>query len=386
MKNFEIAILGSGASGVMTAIIASASGKSIALIDKNKLPAKKLMATGNGRCNLSNAVCTPSTAFYNQDIDRFLSRFPTRDTLTFFEELGLCTQTDEEGRIYPLSGSAKSVIEVLNNALAKYDNISVFGEKIIEKVEKCGENYKITCNNDVFIAKKLVIATGGNTHNLLSGLGIKVNPLMPSLCAIKTKENTKLLNGVRISPVKVTAEHGGAKYQEIGEVLFKDRGISGIAIFNASALFARNDFSGTITLDLLPNISQKDLIEKLKERRKLAVCVSKFFEGMFVGGIAYYLFEKCKIDENRRCSALTDGEIITLAKAIKNLQFSVNGYYENNQVFSGGIDLHELSTQLEHKTHKNLFFCGEVCDIDGLCGGYNLQWAWTSGYIVGKSL
>lgn len=387
MKNFDIVILGSGASGVISAIEASASGKSIAIIDKNKSPAKKLMATGNGRCNLSNVICTPSVNFYNHNIDKFLQKFSPDDAIKFFENLGLCCYKDDEGRIYPLSGSAKSVIDVLCNKLEKCENICVFNEKIIEKIEKYGEKFKIFCQDEVFVATKLVVATGGNTFNLLQDLNLKVVKNFASLCALQTKENTKLLNGIRLSPVKVLAKCCDAKYCEVGEVLFKEHGLSGIAIFNASCIFARNkSYSGTILLDAMPNTEIKDLIAKLQARRSLNVKVSKFFEGMFANGFAYYLFEKCKINENRISTEISDKEIEMLAKTIKNLQFEVYGFYENNQVYSGGIDLCDLDENLQHKKYNNLFFCGEVCDVDGLCGGYNLQWAWTSGFIVGKSL
>ncbi len=387
MKNFDIVILGSGASGVMCAISASEKGKSIALIDKNKSPAKKLMATGNGRCNLSNTICTPSVNYYNRNIDKFLQKFSPFDAIKFFESLGLCCYHDDEGRVYPLSNSAKSVIDILCNKLEKCENISVFNEKIIQKVEKFGEKFKIICEDEIFIANKLVVATGGNTFNLVQDFGVKIVSSTPSLCALQTKESTKLLNGIRLSPMRVIAECDGQRYQENGEVLFKECGLSGIAIFNASCIFARKgNFCGKISLDIMPNIKIENLIVKLKERRALNVKVSKFFEGMLVNGLAYLLFERCKTNENRMSYEISDKEIEMFAKNIKNLQFEVCGFYDNNQVFSGGVDLSELTCNLQHTKHKNLFFCGEICDVDGLCGGYNLQWAWTSGYIVGKSL
>lgn len=388
MKTFDIAIIGSGASGCMCAITAAPSGKKIALIDKNKLPARKLMATGNGRCNLTNITCTPSIKFYNQNIDKYLKRFSQHDALSFFESLGLVWQADSEGRVYPLSGMAKSVIDVINNSLEKYDNISILGEKTVENIEKTGQNFKISLVNDEIITKKLVVASGGNSNVLLENLGVNCKKLCPSLSALKTEKIPKLLNNIRVSPVKITAiTSQGKSYSEVGEVLFKENGLSGIAIFNASAFFSREkEFKGKIFIDLMPNIDLNSLIGLLSNRRKIDIKVSKFFDGLCANQLGYYILEKCNIDENRSCIKLKDGEIKSLANSIKNLEFNVNGNYENNQVFSGGAKLENLSENLESKNCKNLFICGEACDVDGICGGFNLQWAWTSGYIVGKAL
>ena len=153
MKYFDIAILGSGASGCMCAMIAANTGKKIALIDKNKLPAKKLMATGNGRCNITNLNKNFDNC-YNQNLETYFTNFNNIDAYNFFQELGLILYNDDEGRVYPLSNSAKSVVDVINNNLKKYRNISLFNEKSIEKIEKIGETFEISLNDDKIIAKK----------------------------------------------------------------------------------------------------------------------------------------------------------------------------------------------------------------------------------------
>lgn len=388
MKNFDIAILGSGASGCMCAITAGQSGKTIALIDKNKLPAKKLMATGNGRCNLTNIHDNNSEKFYNHNLDDFFYLFNSADTLKFFNELGLVVYSDEEGRVYPISNSAKSVVDVINNKLKKMTNISLFSEKTIKKVEKMGKKFKISLEDEEIIAEKIVFSLGGNSNEMLKTLGVKCKENTPSLCGLKTKELLKLLSSIRLSPVLVTAiSDKGTTFSEQGEVMFKENGLSGIVIFNASTLFAREgNFKGKIILDLMPSLSEEKLKKLLLKRKTLNVKISNFFDGMFANGLSYYLLEKCKINEERSSLQLNQKEIELLAKAIKCLEFEIIAPLDNNQVFSGGALLEDLNENLQSKSCRNLFICGEACDVDGMCGGYNLQWAWTSGFIVGKSL
>lgn len=171
-------------------------------------------------------------------------------------------------------------------------------------------------------------------------------------------------------------------------MLFKDNGISGIVTFNISTLFARQaNFQGHIKIDLMPQLSYGGLCEFLKDRRQSPLPVKNFFDGLFVPQVGYYILNKVKIsNEEKPCIELTHEEIEKMAFEIKNMTLNVKGHYDNNQVYSGGVLLEDLTDNLESKSVNNLYFCGEVCDVDGICGGYNLQWAWTSGRIVGESL
>lgn len=387
MKKYDIAILGAGASGCMCALQTNEKN-SVVLIDKTSLPAKKLQATGNGRCNLTNSKITPSINFYNQDIDRFFKRHSQSDTLDFFSSLGLVHYADEEGRIYPFSGYAKSLIDTIGNALSQKKNISLaMGEEILS-VEKDGEFFIITTSLNTYQVKKVVVALGGKANEgIIDAFNIKHRDFIPSLCALKT-QNTKLLSGTRISPVKATALYNNKKIaEERGEVLFKDSGLSGIAIFNLSSAFARKGkFEGNIALDLTPDLSKEQLFKLLKERKTLPLPISKFFEGFLPNPVAYFILNKCKFDENKLCKELTDKQLLQMVDLIKNLVFEVKDCYDNNQVFSGGVLLSSLDDNLQSKQVQNLYFTGEGVDVDGICGGFNLQWAWTSGYIVGKSL
>ena len=388
MKHFDIIILGAGAAGCMCTLTSAQHGKKILLIDKLARAGKKLLATGNGRCNLTNTNMSESKSFFNRDIDNYLSKFNNFDTIKFFNELGLMTITDNDGRVYPFSNSAKSVVDVMNNAIKNHENITLNLEDEIKEISLFNTNFIVTTTKNQFSCQKLVISTGGKgAENVLDMLKMKYSPLCPSLTALKT-ESTRSLEGVRIDNVKLTAKCDKKVYSEVGEVLFKDNGISGIVSFNASTLFARNkNFNGEIYLDLMPNVTMQELKKILIERKKINLKIKNFFDGMFVSQIGYHILNMTKIENEERFSnTLTDKEINDFVYSIKNITLKVKGHYENNQVYSGGTDLNDLTENLESKKIKNLYFCGEICDVDGICGGYNLQWAWTSGHIVGESL
>ena len=382
MKRYKVIIIGAGASGCMCAL--KSKEKRIAIIDTVKTLAKKIMVTGNGRCNLTNIKVTSSN--YNQNIDKFLQKFNENDTIKFFESFGLETYADDEGRVYPISNSAKSVVDVINLALQK--KIDFISEQTVLDVKKSQNEFLVRTNCAEFVCEKLVVASGGGSlFDLIERLGGMQRKTIPSLVSLKSKNVTDL-NGVKVSNVGVTeiTEKGTTK-SEIGEVLFKENGLSGIVIFNLSALFAREaKFKGQIKIDLLPNTSEHELIEKLTRRKALSVKMDKFFVGMFQNAISNQIFMQSKFNTNKNSANITDNDIKLLAKTIKELCFSVDGCYENNQVFSGGVKLSELDENLMCKKIPNLYFTGEVCDVDGVCGGYNLQWAWTSGAIVGDSL
>ena len=377
MRDFETIVVGGGASGCLCAL---ASDKKVAIIDKDSKLAKKLLVTGNGRCNLTNLQVDDK--YYNTSIKKYLSVFDNKKTLEFFNELGLVSYSDEQGRVYPISNSAKSVQQVIVNRLSK---TTPFISDTITSIKKEGENFVLAGNNDSYSCKKLVLACA--KCELLDGLKIKYKAFSPSLCSLKS-QSTRNLNNIRVDNVKVSAENNlGQKKSEIGEVLFKESGLSGIVIFNISSLFARQgSFCGKVTIDLLPSLSEGQLLQLLEKRRGLDVLVSDYFDGLFVKEIAYEILNRLKLNENRSCTQLNESELLRIAKTIKNLSFDVKGFYPNNQVYSGGVCLDDLDEKLQHKKVKNLYICGELCDVDGECGGYNLQWAWTSGYIVGKSI
>ena len=368
---YDVVIVGAGASGVMCAIRASQRGKRVLLIDGDLYPAKKLMVTGNGKCNLTNI--NMASKYFNQNIDDYLSRFDERRTLSFFNDLGLVTYTDEEGRVYPYFRTAKSVIDILNNKLQK-NQIEFKMSEVVEDINKCHDHYTILTSKSEYLSKSVVLSTGSFVEsNIISKFDIALKTFNPSLCALKC-ESFKRLSGVRLSDVEVTAICNGKSKADRGEVLFKDEGLSGIVIFNLSSLFARAGiYKGKIIINLMPDFSREEIVKMLHSR----MGENDIFKGWFHDEVASIILKKSGVLK------INKSNIDKIVDAIIHLEFSIDGYYPNNQVHSGGVLLSSLTNNLESKEYKGLYFCGEIVDVDGECGGYNLQWAWTSGAIVG---
>ena len=383
MEEFDAIIIGAGASGTMCAL-STAKDKRIALIDAMSFPAKKLLVTGNGRCNLTNIKI--SSEFYNQDLTKYFAMHDNSQTLSFFEDLGLLINIDEESRVYPYSNSARTITDILFNEIKKR-NIFLFCEQNLVKITPMGEFYCVKTTDYALYSKKVVFATGGNTNvEILQELGINTKPFVPSLCALKT-QSTKRLSGQKLSDVVVTAVCDGETKRQKGEVLFKDSGLSGIVIFNLSTLFARkNKFEGQVYIDIMPHLTEDDVFDLLTERKKIAQTANELLLGMFHHEINKEILWRNNLDEHQPIDTVDDNHISAIAQTIKNFDFDVVGAYDNNQVFCGGVDLQDLDETLQSKTNHGIYFCGEICDVDGECGGYNLQWAWTSGNIVGVNL
>lgn len=375
----KIAIIGAGASGLVAGLCAS-KNNDVTIYCADEKIGKKILVTGNGRCNLTNTQGFDTA--YNQDVSKFFEKISNLDIIKFFNNLGLEIYVDEEGRVYPLSNSAQSVVEVLTNALAK-DNVNIKFEKV-EDI-KIDNRFNVITNLSNEEYDKVIIATGSE-NVLLDKMKIKYKPFSPSLVALKTKENTKELSGLRLTNVKVTLDVDNKKYTEFGEVLFKDKGLSGICIFNISAYLARkNNFNAKIYIDLLPKFTYENVVIMLTNRLKLNFKnISEFMTGLFNKKINKYLLKNLNLDEQKNIKELNSNIIEKIAKIIKNLPFNVVGYYENYQVKSGGVRLCDLTENCEYKEIKNLYFIGEIVDVDGLCGGYNLSWAFVSAMLAGE--
>ncbi len=376
----NIAIIGDGASGIICSIFAS-KNNDVTLFCSDDKVGKKLLVTGNGRCNLTNLANFNKA--YNTDITKYLKRFNQTQTLTFFSNIGLLTYSDQENRVYPFSNSATSVIDVLVNKLKKCD-VNIKQNEEVLTIQQLNDKFKITTISHSYIFDKVVISVG-SSNKLLEQLNLKYKPFSPSLVSLKTKEDTHSLSGLRLSNVEVCLSLKNKIIIEKGEVLFKDRGLSGICIFNLSAYLARqNNYNATIYIDMMPNVSKESLINMLQERLKCNFINAKeFMQGIFNDKINNYILKICNIKNEEK---ITIKNINIIANNIKQLFFNIVGCYENHQVNSGGILLDDLTDNLQSKSIKNLYFTGEIIDVDGICGGYNLQWAWTSGKIVGENI
>lgn len=368
-KTFDIVIIGGGASGLFCANLLSPAYK-IALIEKNDRVGKKILATGNGRCNLTNTDL--SSNFYNQNIDKFFEVFNNFNTIDYFKSIGLLTYCDKEGRVYPISNYANSVLDILR--LNIQDNVTIFDNTFVTKIQKSNNFIIKTNNNENIMCEYIIYACGGNSCNEIVNLHKKIEPYKKSLVSLETDENV-FLNNIRVNNVKATININDKIYTETGEILFKDNAVSGIMVFNLSSHMARvNNYKQTIILDLLPNIDKQHLITILQNRQNQKYFnADNFLIGIFHSALSKNIMKKVNFDTKN---------IEKIANIIKNYEICTHKPLNNEQVYSGGIILDSLTDKLESKQTPDLFFAGECVDVDGVCGGYNLQWAWTSAYVV----
>ena len=381
----NILIIGGGASGLMCALTACKKGKSVTILECAFKVGKKILASGNGRCNLTNKNITKAS-YNNYPIQ--LTKFNNVKTLGIFNGLGLETYFDEEGRCYPVANHSTAVLDVLVNALKQY-KCNIVTNCMVKNITKQNEVFKVETSQGEFFAPQVVVATGGNTMaGILNGFKISFKKFMPSLCGLKTTENTKLIAGIRQN-VLVTLNTQNFSCTDKGEVIFREDGVSGICIFNLSSkLNWFGQTRATLSLNLMPDKTLDEIVEMLKVRqaRLHGLNAINFFDGLFINNMGQELLNRAKINLQTPISKLTEKNLVALAKTISSLKFNVSEMLANNQVHHGGVQLSELTDGLESKKIKGLFFCGEVVNVDGLCGGFNLQWAWSSGQAVGESL
>lgn len=393
---FDAVIIGGGASGLMCAVAAKQKKPklNIAILEKNDRVGKKLLATGNGRCNLTNEnVCSSRfTGSFKKQSGSVFGRIDTAELLNRFRSLGLLTAKDGEGRYYPLSRQAASVLDVLRfNCEAL--GVKIFCGETIRKIRR-QNGFVITTAQSSFKADKLVAAAGskaapklggnGSAADILKNLGHSFIPFSPALCPLMSDSDIlKTLKGLRAQAL-VTL--GGRA--ERGEVQFNADSLSGICVFNMSLYARRGD---VITVDLLPDISETELFNLLikNKERFAAQPADCLFTGILARRHAQAVMKSAEIrDFSRLCSAVSDAEI-SRAAAAKTLRFTVEGAadFDRAQACRGGVRGAEIDEKtMQSKLVKNLYICGEAVDLCGECGGYNLHFAFATGIIAGESL
>lgn len=394
MLNKDIVIIGGGASGLMCALSLVKRGKNVTILEGSKKVGKKILVSGNGRCNLTNANISSNN--YNQEIPYF-NKCDNNKTLDIFHQLGLVTMSDKEGRYYPISNHSSSVLDVICNQLGKCEIIT---DCMVDDITK-SDGFTLHTSNGEYHAKKVVVATGGNSMcNILDNLNVEYNPFVPSLCGLTTLSKNQLISGIRVDAqvtLKIEDDSGQIhRFRNGGEVIFKDRSISGICIFDMSFILNRFNVikkdgvccNATMSLDLFKQYDMNGVVRMLNERKTQLynLKMRNFFDGMFHKNLGLEILNRCAVDINDKVSDISIHCIKNMARVIKNFEFVVTGCDNNNQVHHGGVRLDKLNEDLQYIDIPNLYFCGEICDVDGKCGGYNLQWAWTSGYIVGESI
>lgn len=394
----EIAIIGGGASGLMAALAARSEGCSVTIYERCKRVGRKLLATGNGRCNMTNTgACIDN--YYGHDpgfIIPALKRFWVRETMEYFGSLGILCKTEQGGKVYPYSDTASSVLDVLRREAA------VTGVKTVCDFDVCsakrtrngsGKEFTLkSYSGQTAAADRLIIAAGGKAapdlgsngsgYELLRSFGHSITELRPSLVQLKTEGDTaKKLKGIKLN-AKLTA----AGRIESGELLFTDYGISGPPVFSLSARVTPGD---TVSADIMPEYSKEQVEDMLFERAAYLynTPIEEFFTGMLNKRVGQTILKQCGCSPLSRTAAeLSPEEIKRIAESIKRWRFRITGTmsWNNAQVTKGGALTDEFDPHtMQSKLVAGLYACGEILDIDGDCGGYNLQWAWSSGRIAG---
>lgn len=397
--NTDIAVIGGGASGLAAAISAKKNNinAEVTIIERMDKVGRKLLATGSGRCNLGNkTLCSER---YHGSINAMKIIDSTPDSAEFFGELGVLCTSDSEGRLYPRSNSAATVLSALRLKAAELGVKELCGFEVTEINGKTG-HFNLHSVNGVIIAKRIIICTGGyaspqyGTDGKMVGLlrknGYKISKICPADSPLMvTPESVKGLKGIRVKGRVTALSEGRILAEENGEIQFTENSLSGICVFNLSYLYSKYKDRLIINADLLPDMNNKEIIKYLikirSSRRRFEA--EQFLTGIFTKNLAFYLMKRVlKRPLTDKISDISDEEIKSLAFAIKHLEFTVAGCapWKNAQVTSGGIHADCINENLESKKEKGVYFAGEILDVDGICGGFNLQWAWSSGIIAGK--
>ena len=400
-SNFDIIIVGGGAAGFFTAInIAENNPKlKIAILERGKAVLEKVRISGGGRCNVTHACFIPDdlVKFYprgEKELRGPFHQFCSGDTIEWFERHGVELKIEDDGRMFPISDSSQTIIDCFLSAAQKL-GIQILTGQSVQSIFKADDYWKLEINNGNFICQKLIMATGSNPKiwELLSGLEHSIISPVPSLFTFNIKDNRiKDLMGVSaFANVKVK----NSKLEANGPLLITHWGMSGPGILRLSAwgareLFAKN-YQFILQVNWLNDIDFEHAMETLKELKqehaKKAVSKKSPFE--FPNRLWENLVLASGIESETKWADLSKKQLTDLANQLTSGEFQVNGKstFKEEFVTAGGIDLKEINFKtMESKLHKNLFFTGEIVNIDAITGGFNFQNAWTSGFILAKSI
>ena len=407
----DLIIVGGGASGMMAAIAAKDFGIDVAIVEGTDRVGKKILTTGNGRCNISNRCVAEPFINYHSNCDNFfssvLSQFGVDDTLNYFLSLGLPIIPLKSGKLYPQSLQASSVVDILKMSIEDR-NIPLYTGCKIKNIHK-DKIFKLSTSNDeykLFTCENLILACGGKSapktgsdgsaYSLAKNLGHSITKLLPGIVQLKLDYNhLKALSGVKFDGYAKLFVDSKEVKEDFGEILFTDYGISGPPILQISALASQATSSGKkteVVVDLMPNYTKDELIDFLECHFALLSHrpILNAFIGVINKKIIPILLKECGItDLHMPCYELSWKEKSKLIQTLKGWRFTCIGTNDFNQaqVTIGGVTASEINPNtLESKIVPNLYFAGELIDVHGDCGGFNLQWAWSSGYVAAKSI
>lgn len=396
-----VVVIGGGASGMMAALTAAEDkNNKVILLERQQRVGRKLMATGNGRCNLTN-VGASAENYHGEQADFALSaleKFSPEKVLEYFRSLGLVTVTEYGGRVYPLSNSANSVVDVLRFALER-SGVELRAAEPARELLKRGEGFLVRTDNGEIKADYVIVACGGaagaklggvmDGYDLLKNLGHKRTALRPSLVQLVTDPTyPRALKGIR-AQAKLRYICGGEVLTESeGELQFIETGLSGPAAFDISRAVSVNG-EGEVHIDFLGELTDEELLTILRRRAfdMPEMTAEDILTGVVHNRLGKMLVKYSAVGGGRQLRELDERDFAALLRACRDFTVAAKGVegFDCAQVTAGGIKTTGVNPEtMESWFVPHLFICGELLDIDADCGGYNLQWAWASGRIAGR--
>lgn len=401
-KNRIITVIGGGPSGMAAAVTASRAGARVTLLEAQSRVGRKLLSTGNGRCNITNARISPEhfRSAHRERAVKLLGLIPPQDILSFLQSLGLECFEEREGRIYPRSEQATAVLDMLRAEMDRL-GMETVSDCRVTAVERSGGKFSIKSADRTFSADRVILACGSPASPQLGGctdgsvlmkaLGHKVSAFSPALVGLKVDSpHLRALKGVRWRCRLTLMHEGTAVHSEDGELQFNEDNLSGIVTMQMSSRAARYKGGCVLCADLLPERTVEQVFALLSDLRgRLGhLAVENFLGGVLNKRLAVCLLKEAGIARlNRPASTLTDSELNAAARTAKCWSFPVTGTcgWKSAQVAAGGVLLDRFDDGLQSTLVPGLYACGELLDCDADCGGYNLHWAWCTGIIAGRS-
>lgn len=404
MKAKRIIIVGGGASGLVAAITAARNGADVTILEQKDKLGKKILSTGNGKCNLTNEYME-SECFRSDDtsvVSKVLTQFGYKDTVSFFEDLGVILK-NRQGYIYPITDQASAILDVLCFEIDKL-NVHVVLEERVTNIQKTSKEFSVKTNKSSYLCDAVILATGGKAasvlgsdgsgYDLAKAFGHSISPVVPALVQLIGKGNFfKQVSGVRTYATVKLLVNDEYVACDTGELQLTNYGISGIPVFQISryaskALHEKKNVFAEI--DFLPTMSEDALKNFILNRKETHGYRSayEFFIGMLNSKVATMLLKDAYIPSHISANEIREDKWAKLLELIKHFKIEIENTnsFEQAQICAGGVRTNEINTEtMESIFENNLYLTGELVDVDGICGGYNLQWAWATGYIAGKN-
>ncbi|TDT52060.1 NAD(P)/FAD-dependent oxidoreductase [Fonticella tunisiensis] len=405
MDRNQILVIGGGAAGLVAAIAAARNGSEVKIIERMNRVGKKILATGNGRCNLTNVYANVDR-YHGKNpwfIKDALEQFSVEQTIDFFEELGVACKEERDGKVYPYSDQASSVLDVLRYELEELGVEEICDAEVV-RIQPTKKGFNVhTKNNEIIKGDKVILTAGGRAapnlgsngsgYKLALDLGHRMVETFPALVQLRLDSpHLKGINGVKFQGKAALGVRDKVLREEMGEILFTAYGISGPPIFQLSRKASEQLSEGNspwIEVDIFPDAGDKEVFDLI--RRRLDYRPNKPLDFSFVGLLNKRLIpavikEADIADMHKPCREVMPKEIKSIVNILKRWRFKITGTqsWTEAQVTAGGIDVEDVNpVTMESKLVPGFYLAGEILDIDGDCGGYNLQWAWSSGYVAG---